>query len=72
MGRGGESDQHLVYLKILNRGIQLNSPFKFNPHWLENEELAKLLHETWVVYSDNLLASPATHFASNLKRIKDV
>ena len=72
MGSGDESDHHSVFLKILNRGIKLNSPFKFNPHWLESDELVKLLHETWVVYSNNLQASPANQFSTNLKRIKDV
>ena len=72
MGSGGDSDHQPIFLQILNRGIQLKSPFKFNPHWLESDELVKLLHETWVVYSDNLQASPANQFSSNLKRIKDV
>ena len=72
VGSGGESDHNPVFLKILNRGIKLNGPFKFKPHWLESDELVKLLNETWVVYSDNLQASPANQFSSNLKRIKDV
>ena len=72
MGSGGESDHQPVFLQILNRGIQLKIPFKFNPHWLENDELVKYLIETWVDYSYNLHVSPTTHFYSNLKRFKDV
>ena len=47
-------------------------PFNSNPHWLENDGLVKSLKDSWVAYSDNLHDSPASHFASNLKRIKDV
>ena len=72
VGSGGESDHHPVYLQILNRGIQLKSPFKFNPHWLQNEDLVKSLKDSWVVYSDNFHESPASHFATNLKKIKEV
>ena len=72
VGSGGESDHNPIFLKILNRGIKLISPFKFNPHWLESDELVKLLNETWVVYSDNLQTSPTNQFYSNLKRNKDV
>ena len=72
VGSGSESDHQPIFLQILNRGIQLKSPFKFNPHWLENEDLVKSLKESWVVYSDNRHDSPASHFASNLKRIKEV
>ena len=50
----------------------MRSPFKFNAHWLVNDDLVKLLKESWVVYTDNLHVSPASHFASNLKCIKDV
>ena len=72
MGSGGESNHHPVLLHILNRRIQLKSPFKFNPHWLKNEDLVKFLKDSWVVYSDNIHESPASHFASNLKKIKEV
>ena len=72
MGSGGDSNHQSVFLQILNRGIQLKIPFNFNPHWLEDDELVKSLIESWVAYFDNLHDSPASHFASNLKRIKDV
>ena len=72
VGCGGDSDHQPVFLQILNRGIQLRSPFKFNAHWLVNDDLVTLLKESWVVYSDNLHVSPASHFAANLKRVKDV
>ena len=49
----------------------MRSPFKL-AHWLDNDDLVNLLKEYWVVYYDNLHVSPASHFASNLKRIKDV
>ena len=72
MGSDGDSDHQPVFLQILNRGIQMKSPFKFNAHWLVNDYLVKSLKESWVVYTDNLHVSPASHFASNLKRIKEV
>ena len=72
MGSGGKSDHHPVFLQILNRGLQLKSPFKFNPHWLENEDLVKSLKDSWLVYSDNIHESLASHFASNIKKIKEV
>ena len=50
----------------------MRSPFKFNAHWLENAEFVNLLKGSWEVFNDNLQLSPACHFASNLKRIKDV
>ena len=49
----------------------MRSPFKL-AHWLENDDLVNLLKDSWVTYSDNLHDSPASHFASNLKCIKDV
>ena len=72
VGCGGDSDHQPVFLQILNRGIHMRSPFKFNAHWLVNDDLVKLLKESWVLYSDNLHVSLASHFASNIKRIKDV
>ena len=72
VGCGGDSDHQPVFLQILNRGIQLRSPFKFNAHWLVNDDLVKLLKESWVVYFDNLHVTPASHFASNFKCVKDV
>ena len=50
VGSGGDFDHHPVYLQILNRGVQLKSPFKFNPHWLEHDDLVKILTNTWVVF----------------------
>ena len=72
VGSGGDSDHQPIFLQILNRGIQLKSPFKFNPHWLENDELVKNLKYTWVAYSDNLHDSLVSHFVSNLKSLKEV
>ena len=72
VGCGGDSDHQPVFLQILNRGIQLRSPFKFNAHWLVYEDLVTLLKESWVVYSDNPNYLSASQFAANLKRIKDV
>ena len=72
VGSGGDSDHQPVFLQILNRGIQMRSPFKFNAHWLVHDYLVKSLKESWVVYSDNLHVSPTSHFASNIKLIKDV
>ena len=48
VGSGGDSDHQPVFLRILKRGIQLKSPFKFNPHCLENDDLVKSLKESWV------------------------
>ena len=42
VGCGGESDHHPVFLQILGHDKKLHSPFKFNPHWLEHEELVWL------------------------------
>ena len=50
----------------------MKSPFKFSPHWLENDELVKNLKYTWVAYSDNLHDSLVSHFVSNLKSLKEV
>ena len=72
VGSGGDSDHQPVFLQIINKGFQLKSPFKFNPHWLENEYLVKILKDTWVAYFDNLHDSLASHYASNLKSIKVV
>ena len=70
VGSGGDYDHQPVFLQILNRGFQLKSPFKFNPHWLEHEDMVKILSDTWVVFSDNFHDSSASHFNSNLKRLK--
>ena len=72
VGSGGESDHHPVFFQISNRGAQLKTPFKFNPHCLENEDLVNTLKAYWVVYDDNLLESPASQLISNIKRIKEV
>ena len=60
VGSGGESDHHPVFFQISNRGAQLKTPFKFNPHWLENEDLVNTLTASWVVYDDNLLETHAS------------
>ena len=39
---------------------------------LRMKTLISLLKDTWVVYNDNLVEPPASQFATNLKRIKDV
>ena len=72
MGCGGESDHQPVFLQILNSELKLRSPFKFNAHWLVNEDLVTLLKDAWDVYIDNPVVLLAIHFAANLKRIKDV
>ena len=51
---------------------KLHSPFKFNPHWLENEDLVLLLKNTWKVFDVNSVLSPASQFSANLKMIKNV
>ena len=43
---GGESDHHPVFLQILGHDNKLHSTFKFNPHWLEHEDLVILLKNT--------------------------
>ena len=53
MGCGGDSDHNLVFLQVLNKGLKVRSPFKFNAQWLMNEDLVTLLQDSWVVYTDN-------------------
>ena len=72
VGRGGDSDHNPVFMQILNKDARPRSPFKFNANWLKNEEFVTLLKSSWIGFSDNLELSPAAHFASNLKKIKDV
>ena len=72
VGCGGDSNHQPAFLQILNREIQLKSPFKFNAHWLVNDDLVKSLKDSWVVFSDNYHVSLASHFSTNLKRLKDV
>ena len=54
MGSGGDSDHQPIFFQMLNRGIQMISPFKFNAHWLENDELVNLLKGSWEAFNDNL------------------
>ena len=49
-----------------------HSPFKFNSHWLEHEDLVILLKNTWKVFYENFTLSPASQFHANLKLIKNV
>ena len=51
---------------------KLHTPFKFNPHWLVNEDLVNLLKNTWKVYEENSELPLASQFLANLKRIKNV
>ena len=60
VGCGGESDHHPVFLQILGHDNKLRSPFKFNPHWLENEDLVILLKNTWKVFDENFVLSLAS------------
>ena len=46
VGSGRDSDHQPVFVQILNRGINLKIPFKFNPHWLENDDLVKTLKDS--------------------------
>ena len=72
VGCGGDFDHNHVFLQVMNKGLKDRSPFKFNAHWLTDENLVCLLKDTWVVYNDYLSESPASQFSTNLKRIKDV
>ena len=72
VGCGGESDHQPVFLQILGHDKILHSPFKFNPHWPEHEDLVLLLKNTWKMYDDNSILSPASQFSDNLKKIKNV
>ena len=65
-------DHFLVFLEVRGHVKKPPAPFKFNATWLEDEDFVSLLKSTWIGFSDNLELSPATHFASNLKKIKDV
>ena len=69
---GGDSDHHPVFLQILGHDKNTHSPFKFNAHWLEHEDLVILLKNSWRVYDENSGMSLASQFSANLKRIKDV
>ena len=60
------------YFPILNQDLKPRSPFKFNAHWLLNEDFVSLLKDSWTVYVDNPLVTPALHFAANLKHNKEV
>ena len=53
----------------MNQDKNAHSPFKFNDHWLVNEDLVILLKNTWKVYDENSVVSPASQFLANLKRI---
>ena len=46
VGCGGYSDHHSVFLQILGHDKKLHSPFKFNPHWMDHEDLFILLKNT--------------------------
>ena len=66
VGCGGDSDHNPIFLQVLNKGLKDRSPFKFNDHWLTDENLVCLLKDTWVVYNDNLFESPTSQFSTNL------
>ena len=71
-GVWGDSDHLPVFLQIVGRDKKLHTPFKFNPHWLDHEDLVILLKNTWKVYGENSDLSPASQFSANLKKIKSV
>ena len=68
---GGESDHLPVFFQILGRDKKLHTPFKFNPHWLDHEDLVSLLKNTWKVYDENFVLPPTAQFQANLKMIKN-
>ena len=70
VGRGGDSDHHPIFLQIQGQDKNLHIPFKFNPHWLEHEDLVILLKNSWKVYDEQSVLSPALQFSANLKKIK--
>ena len=72
VGCGGESDHQPIFLQILGHDKILHSPFKFNPHWLEHEDLVLLLKNTWKFFDNNSVLSSASQFSKNLKKIKNV
>ena len=72
VGCGGESGHQPIFLQILGHDKILFSPFKFNPHWLEHEDLVLLLKNTWKIFDDNFDLSPTSQFSENLKKIKNV
>ena len=46
VGCGGDSDHHPIFLQILGHDKNTHSPFKFNAHWMEHEDLVILLKNT--------------------------
>ena len=72
MGCGGDSDHQPVFLQILSNNPKPRSPFKFNAHWLLNEDFVDILKASWSVYVENPLVSTVSHIVDNLKTIKEV
>ena len=72
VGHGRYSDHYLVMLLIKNGEWKPHCLFKFNANWLNDESFVPLLKDSWKVNEDDSLVFPSTHFADNLKYIKDV
>ena len=62
VGCGGDLDHHPVFLQVLGNDKKLHTPFKFNPHWLGNEDLFNLMKNTWKVYDENFVLPPVAQF----------
>ena len=43
VGCRGDSDHQPIFLQILSNNLKTHCPFKFNSHWLANEEFVSLL-----------------------------
>ena len=56
----------------MNDDLKHCSPFKFNATWLVNDDLVSVLKDSWKVFDERFVLSPASQFALNLKTIKDV
>ena len=69
---GGDSNNHLVFLKVKGDFCKPLSPFKFNALWIQNEYLCHIMDSSWVHYHIDHHQSVEFQFLNNLKILKSL
>ena len=73
MGKAwGEYDHFLVFFEINDGSKKSPRPFKFDSNQLLYEGFVKLIKQSLTIYDNSSQESPSSHFANNLKKIRQL
>jgi hypothetical protein len=65
------SDQHPIFIDLDQNDQKLETLFKFNSRWLEEEEFMVLIKDTWKTFDPKVENFVCGQFAATLKTMKE-